>query len=188
MLDGLVGPFCGSERWTEEGSGVVFVVARHARRLDCSTGQLGDWIELREQERQTITIGQACAAVASLSPSVTCELMDLDGIPSMVVGFDSRQNVEASVGALLVQVAGSFCQSAAQAEVRAGLVLLKDRSSAKVYDCNTGQASAWFSVRPQRKTAPPNPAPKSTPRPTAPYAGGRVVLAGNGGWDLLRVQ
>lgn len=183
MLEDLVTPFCVSQNDARQPSGVVFAVATRARHFDCRTAQLGEWVELATEERQAITIGEACQAISQTDTHVSCEIMDLDGIPSMVVGFSDHAGVEDSVSTLLAQVAASFCQSAAEAQVQAGLVLLRDRSMAKTFSCSTGAASAWFNVRPQRKAPRPSRPPSASPPPP-----GETVLAGNGGWDLLRVH
>lgn len=184
MRDHLVAPFCQSQNRAQQSSGVVFVVASAARHLSCRDRTLSDWVDLGTEDRQTMTITQACDGITRSSSNVTCELMDLDGVPSMVVGFDSHAGVESSVVDILRVTAASFCQSASQANVNAGLVLLKDRSLAKAYSCATGEASSWFSVRPRRKV-PPRPA--GQPGPT-PAPSGRAMVAANGGWDLLRVK
>ena len=186
LTEHLIVPFCMAENAAGTNSGVLFVVATRARRVDCATGQLGDWVNLAAEERQQITVGQACDAISRSGRQVACDLTTLDGVPSMVVGFESDSNIGQSFASVIGDTAASFCQNATQADVRAQLVFLRDRTSASVFDCATGRASDWFPVRQQQRARTPasNPSPSAPSSPQARPAS--YAMVGNGGWELLR--
>ena len=187
MVKHLVAPFCSDENDAGEASGVIFAVGSRARHLDCATATLSDWVDLSQGEQQTVTIQQACQVISQSDADLACDVMDLQGIPALVIAFDSHNRAEASMGELIAAMAGSFCQSAVRANVRAALVLLKDSSMAKTYDCSTDTYSAWFSVRkqPKQRSAPQSGLATATPVPSG--SGGRMPPKGNAGWELIRL-
>jgi len=189
MLEQLVAPFCSGQNKANQPSGVIFAVGTREKVMDCATLQMSDWVETDPVVARTVAIEQACSTVERGNYGVNCSLMDLEGLPALILSYERSQQALNN----LVQIAGDvgkpFCELANATNVRATMVFLDEQMTGQLYDCATSQVSKPISFRKQRK-----PAPRHTPQPPKTTPGGNAgqpqQVASNFGerWELLPVH
>ena len=152
MLDHLVAPFCSTLNDAGQPGGVVFTIGRsYAQRLDCRTRTLSEPVRIDPEVARSVTIGEACRAVSRSGYGVGCSMMELRGIPSLILSYRTEDGSEDLVPTIAEKIGGPFCRATGEARMRGAVVLLRDESDARIYDCSTGQLGDWFSVRKVRK-------------------------------------
>lgn len=121
-------PFCDAANRNGREARVYMTVGtgdeQQARRWNCELGKWGEWfanVPRPVQAPPTQTIADAVRACNNVQANrdvpVSCRTDNVDGVPSMIVGFPTAADAEAYMLQVDEQVAGPFCDAANRASV-----------------------------------------------------------------------
>jgi len=175
------GPFCDAANRHGREARIYLTIgageAQRARRYSCEFGKWGDWFETgpanapaserasasepapaSEPAAPVETIAEAvraCNAVqADRSIPVSCSTRYVNGLPSMIVGFGTRADVDTYLQQIAGQIAGPFCDAANRLGRRASLYVTVAESRARHFDCARQEWGEWFELPGQEESAP----------------------------------
>lgn len=156
-------PFCSAaNRHGREARVYVTVPLRgeeHARMWSCELGKWGDWFStsgVNAEGSSPQTIAEAVRACSNIQAShqvpVTCHTDEVNGEPSLIVGFPTAADATAYLAQVAEQVAQPFCDAANRLGRRASFFITLERSQARRFDCEQQQWGEWFELKRERTT------------------------------------
>lgn len=168
----VAGPFCDAANRSGREARVYLTIgvgsAQRARRYSCEFGKWGEWfsaapgaaaatgVEVEAAPPQALADAvQACRAVqANREVPVSCGTRVVNGVPAMIVGFRSPDDVQTYLEPIATRVAGPFCDAANRLGRRAALYVMVAKSRARHFDCEAGEWGEWFELQQQDPTIP----------------------------------
>lgn len=152
-------PFCAAANRSGREARVYMTVGagneQQARKWSCELAKWGDWFANPPQPAQAPpqTIADAVRACNNVQANrevpVSCRTEDVNGVPSMIVGFQTAADAQAYMPQVAQQVAGPFCDAANRANRRASLYMTLADSRARHFDCELQRWDDWFELTPR---------------------------------------
>ena len=150
-------PFCEAANRNGREARVYMTVGtgdeQQARRWNCELAKWGDWFANPPQPSQPAppqTIADAVRACNNVQANrempVSCRTENVNGVPSMIVGFPTPAEAQAYMPQLAEQIAGPFCDAANRANRPASLYMTLADSRARHFDCELQRWGDWFEL------------------------------------------
>jgi hypothetical protein len=162
----------------EEYLAIPFCRAENSARqsLNCWSGELTAWEDIRSDELKVVHIAQACETLSQYDIGVTCDIADFDGIASMVLSFNNQRNTPQILKQVMDIIAKPFCNTTNDMRVPSTIVLVENQRHGRVFDCTHSRWGKVFKIKRRRKRAPR--------RPQSELSQGGP--AAHGGWEYLK--
>lgn len=148
-------PFCAATSHGGHAGRVYMAVGigeeRLGRRFSCELGQWGDWFPLTAHTgamRQTLReVAAACQGVQEDEElPITCVVDEIAGLPTIIVGFGTRQDAERGLDGMVTEIGEPFCDAANDAGQRALFVVTIANAEARPFDCAGQRWGEWFEI------------------------------------------
>lgn len=150
-------PFCDAAGHSGRPGRVYMAIGtgeeRRGRRFSCELGQWGEWFPLSAHTgAMRPTLRDVVATCRRVQESdeipITCVVDELGGMPTIIVGFGTKEDAEQNLGTMVQQVGDPFCKAANEAGWRAVFIVTIGNAEARPYDCAGEHWGEWFAMTP----------------------------------------